>query len=342
MSWPDPARLRWTPTFRVPSGDETEIAVEILGDGHPGPTIVFTPGWTFSSRSWHYQRMLAERWRLVLMDHRDHGESGTGPREHRSVDQVGRDLYAVLQATCGRGSGAKGEEPGRDVVLVGHSMGGMTIMALAAEHPELFGSQVKAVALVDTSGRRPEEHTFGLRGPLAKAFLKQWESSLALMVSDPDKAERARRSGSKLSVAISRWLNLGPDADKRLAVFTEAMSAATNAQVVGDFWVSLDTHDKTVALETLSSVPTLVVVGDRDRLTPPSDSRAIAAAVRGSRLLELRGAGHCTMLEQPNAVNAALTELVLAAERDTNVPAPVERPAGRAPQPTPPEQKVAS
>src|SRR3954447_14561372 len=153
MSWPDTARLRWNPTLRVPSDDGTEIAVEILGDGHPGPTLVFAHGWTFSSRSWHYQRMLAERWRLVLMDHRDHGESGAGPRENRTIDQIGRDLAAVLDATC----------TNRDVVLVGHSMGGMTIMSLAAQQPERFESRVKAVALVDTSAQTdPESHTFGL------------------------------------------------------------------------------------------------------------------------------------------------------------------------------------
>src|SRR3954454_15879791 len=138
MSWPDASRLRWTPTLRVPSDDGTEIAVEILGDNHPGPTVVFVHGWTLSSRSWHYQRMLAERWRLVLMDHRDHGESGTGPRENRTIDQIGRDLAAVLEATCGRASGANQAESDREVVLVGHSMGGMTIMSLAAQHPELF------------------------------------------------------------------------------------------------------------------------------------------------------------------------------------------------------------
>jgi pimeloyl-ACP methyl ester carboxylesterase len=309
MSWPDAQRLRWTPTLRVPSDDGTEIAVEILGDGHPGPTLVFTHGWTFSSRSWHYQRALAERYRLVLMDHRDHGESGTGPRENRTVDQVGRDLDAVLQATCGgRGSGAG--ETVRDVVLVGHSMGGMTIMALAAERPELFGSQVKAVCLIDTSAARDPEDNFGLRGPLAKAFLKQWTSSLALMVSDPEKAERARRSGSKVSIAISRFLNLGTKPDKRLAAFTEAMSAATKAQVVGDFWLTLDTLDQLDALKAFGQVPTLVIVGDRDRLTPPAHARAIAAAVPDARLLELRGAGHCPMLEQPDAVNSALTELM--------------------------------
>ena len=302
MSWPDPSRLRWTPTQRVASDDGTEIAVEILGDGHPGPTLVFTHGWTFSSRSWHYQRLLAERWRLVLMDHRDHGESGEGPRENRTVDQIGRDLAAVLDATC----------KGRDVVLIGHSMGGMTIMSLAAHQPERFGSQVKGVALVDTSGRREPDHTFGLRGPFARAFLGQWKSSLALMVSDPEKAERARRSGSGVSIAISRFLNLGRGSDKRLAQFTEAMSAATKAQVVGDFWISLDSHDKLDALKVLAEIPTLVIVGDRDRLTPPENARKIAAAIPGSKLLELRGAGHCAMLEQPEAVNAALYELASA------------------------------
>jgi pimeloyl-ACP methyl ester carboxylesterase len=306
MSWPDHSRLRWTPTKLVPSDDGTEIAVEILGDGHPGPTLVFAHGWTFSSRSWHYQRMLAERRRLVLMDHRDHGESGTGPREHRTIDQAGRDLYAVLEATC----------TDRDVVLVGHSMGGMTVLALAAEHPELFGAtgsstpRVIGAALVDSSSVRPEEHTFGLRGPLATIWLQQWKSSLALMVSDPEKAEHARRSGSRISIGISRWLNLGRKPDRRLSRFVEAMTAATPAQVVGDFWASLDEHDKRHALKTLSTIPTLVLVGERDRLTPPADSRAMAAGIEGARLIELRDAGHCTMLEQPEAVNAAPDELV--------------------------------
>ncbi|HET6817278.1 MAG TPA: alpha/beta hydrolase [Mycobacteriales bacterium] len=304
MSWPDPHRLRWTPTLRVPSDDGTEIAVEILGDNHPGPTLVFIHGWTFSSRSWHYQRMLAERYRLVLMDHRDHGESGTGPRENRTIEQVGRDLYAVLEATCAD----------RDVVLVGHSMGGMTIMALAAEHADLFGSKVKAVALLDTSAKRPDDHTFGLRGPFATLFLKQWSSSLALMVADPEKAERARRSGSALSVRISAFLNLHRKSDKRLARFTEAMTAATKAQVVGDFWADLDAHDKVKALEALAEVPTLVIVGVADRLTPVTDARVIAAGVPRSRLLELDRAGHCAMLERPEAVNAALLDLVAQVE----------------------------
>ena len=306
MSWPDARLLRWQPTRLVSSDDGTRIAVEVLGENHPGPTVIFIHGWTFSSRSWHYQRLLAERYRLVLMDHRDHGESDSGPRENRTIDQIGRDLHAVIEATSGD----------RDVVLIGHSMGGMTIMSLAAQHPELFGSKVKAVGLLDTSAARNPADNFRLRGPLANVWTKRWAESLAQMSSDPVKAERLRRSGSRVSVTVSRFLNLGVKPARQLAVFTEAMSAATSAQVVGDFWMTLDSHDKLEALKALDGVPTLVLVGDRDRLTTVEHARVISAAVPGSRLLELRGAGHCAMLEQPEAVNAALRDLIEAAHTE--------------------------
>lgn len=311
MSWPDPRRLRYTPTLRVPADDGTEIAVEILGDGHAGPSFVFVHGWTFSSRSYHYQRMLAERFRLVLMDHRGHGESSPGPRENRTVDQIGRDLYAVIAATCAD----------RDVILVGHSMGGMTIMSLAAQHPELFGAKVKGVALLNTSAGEVQDNVFGLPRPLAAAWLKQWESALSLMVSDPLKAEKARRSGTAMSRLISRWLNFGTKPDKRLVAFTEAMSAQTKAEVMGDFYLSLQEHDKVEALAALAHVPTVVVAGEKDRLLPPKHARVIAAEVPHARLLELRGAGHCPMLEQPETVNAALYDLADAVLTGTNVPA---------------------
>jgi len=300
MSWPDARRLRWTPTLRVPSDDGTEIAVEVLGDTHPGPTVVFVHGWTFSSRSYHYQRMLAERYRLVLMDHRGHGESDPGPRDNRTIDQIGRDLNAVLRATC----------EGRDVVLVGHSMGGMTIMSLAAQHPELFGTQVKAVALMNTSAVRTEDDVFGMPRLLVKAFSKQFEGAMALMVSDPEAAEKKKRAGSRGSLFMSRLLNFGKRPDKRLVAFTEAMSSQTKAEVVGDFSITLRGHDKVAALETLGNVPTLVVAGARDRLLPPKHARTIAAGVAGARLLELSDAGHCTMLEHPDVVNEALLELI--------------------------------
>ena len=311
MSWPDARRLRYTPTMRVPSDDGTEIAVEILGDGHPGPTFVFVHGWTFSSRSYHYQRMLAERYRLVLMDHRGHGESDPGPRGNRTVDQIGRDLAAVIDATS----------KDRDVILVGHSMGGMTIMSLAAHDPDLFGSKVRGVALLNTSAGEVSDNTFGLPRPVAAAFTKQWEGAMALMVSDPAKAEKQKRAGTRMSLLVSRWLNFGKKPAKQLVAFTEAMSAQTPAEVVGDFYLSLAEHDKIEALKALSHVPTLIIAGEKDRLLPPKHARRIAAEIPHARLLELRGAGHCPMLEQPEAVNAALYDLAEAVETGRSLPA---------------------
>jgi pimeloyl-ACP methyl ester carboxylesterase len=324
MSWPDARRLRWTPTLRVPSDDGTEIAVEILGDGHPGPTLVFAHGWTFSSRSYHYQRMLAERYRLVLMDHRGHGESGRGPRENRTIDQLGRDLKAVLDATCA----------GRDVVVVGHSMGGMTIMSLAAQFPELFGDKVIGAALLNTSSRSVTDTTFGLPRRLVAGMTKQWEGAMALMVSDPVKAEAQKRAGTRMSLFMSRFLNFGKKPDRRLVAFTEAMSSQTPAEVIGDFYLSLKEHDRYTALSALGNVATLIIAGEKDRLLPPQHSRLMAQAIPHARLIEVRGAGHCPMLEQPEVVNAALYDLVAAATQRTAVLAK--------PQPEATAQQVAS
>ena len=144
---------------------------------------------------------------------------------------------------------------------------------------------------------------------------------MALMVSDPAKAEKQKRAGTRMSLLMSRWLNFGKKPDKRLVAFTEAMSSQTPAEVVGDFYLSLSEHDKIEALKALSHVPTLVVAGEKDRLLPPKHSRRIAAAVPHARLLELRGAGHCPMLEQPEAVNAALYDLAEAVETGRSLPA---------------------
>jgi pimeloyl-ACP methyl ester carboxylesterase len=134
------------------------------------------------------------------------------------------------------------------------------------------------------------------------------------MVSDPAKAEKAKRAGTRASLLISRWLNYGTKPDKRLVAFTEAMSSQTKSEVVGDFYLSLQEHDKVAALKALSEVPTLVIAGEKDRLLPAKHARRIAAEVPHARLLELRGAGHCPMLEQPEAVNAALYDLAEAAQ----------------------------
>lgn len=104
------------------------------GAVYPELTVVLVHGYALSLDCFHFQRKhLRGRARLVLYDQRSHGRSPAAPAETCRIDQLGDDLFAVLQQT-----GVTGP-----VVLIGHSMGGMTIMNLARRHPELFGDLVQ-------------------------------------------------------------------------------------------------------------------------------------------------------------------------------------------------------
>src|SRR5215469_14344736 len=148
-------RLRTDPAADEPFGQVRGRPVEVMADDGvllyaevSGPddapvTVVFCHGYSLNQDVWHYQRLaLAEETRLVLYDQRGHGRSGRGDPDRASIDQLGTDLAAVLDAL------APGDAP---VVLVGHSMGGMTIMALADQRPALFGSKVAGVVLISTA-----------------------------------------------------------------------------------------------------------------------------------------------------------------------------------------------
>ena len=182
---PDPdadepfGELRGTP-MTVTAGDGVPLHVEVDGPDDAPLTVVFSHGYTLNQDSWHFQRRDLPRLRpgdarvrLVFWDQRSHGRSGRGSPENATIDQTGEDLYAVLKATV---------RPGAPVVLVGHSMGGMSVMALADRHPELFdggasprGSVSGAVAErttgkgVATVGEASEKGVRGAKGKMAKA-----------------------------------------------------------------------------------------------------------------------------------------------------------------------------
>ncbi|MGL4745189.1 MAG: alpha/beta hydrolase, partial [Dermatophilaceae bacterium] len=110
--------------------------------GRP-PTVVLVHGFALAVQSWVLQRRALRHngFRVVTYDQRGHGRSGQPDLPSCTVDQLARDLDAVLRATC----------PVGPVVLVGHSMGGMTVMAWAGGHPDVVRERVVAVALVSTS-----------------------------------------------------------------------------------------------------------------------------------------------------------------------------------------------
>jgi pimeloyl-ACP methyl ester carboxylesterase len=287
---------------KVMASDAVSLYAEVDGPADASLTVVFCHGYTLNADAWHYQhRDLRDNYRLVLWDQRCHGRSQrTGVRD-RSIDRLGEDLYDVLNALV----------PG-PCVLVGHSMGGMTIMALADRHPELFGDRVQGVSLISTSAGKLAELTLGLPAMVSKAVHWVVPPAVALLGRRADLVDRGREAGTDVSFLAMRYFGFGDPRSISPTVvdFVDTMIRSTPTDVIADFYPALMSHDKLTALDVLDKVPTSIIVGDRDWLTPPEHSRAIAAAVPTARLTVVPGTSHMLLLERPGVVNDALRELL--------------------------------
>ncbi|MFS2292577.1 MAG: alpha/beta hydrolase [Actinomadura sp.] len=287
----------------VHADDGLPLHVEVDGPDDAPLTVVFCHGYTLNLHSWHYQRRdLRGSVRMVFWDQRSHGRSGRSDPLNATIEQTGDDLYAVLKATVRKN---------RRVVLVGHSMGGMSIMALADRHPELFDRQVVGVALINTSCGELGEMTLGLPMVLAKIVRPLAPWTLAGLGRRAELVERARGLGSDLAFVVTRKMAF---ADKHVSPtvvgFLEQMIRATPIDVIAEFYPALMAHDKVACLGVLGNVPTLVLAGGADRLTPAVHSRRIAEALPDAELVEVEEAGHVLPLEYPGVVTGGLRRLV--------------------------------
>jgi pimeloyl-ACP methyl ester carboxylesterase len=290
---------------RVVADDGVPLHVEEVGpEDAPGPTVVFLHGYTQQLAVWHYQRQAFAAdnpGRLVFYDHRSHGQSGRSHPGRSTIDQLGSDLHAVLQSCAPRGP----------IVLVGHSMGGMTIMALADQHPELFGSRVTAVALLSTSTGKLAEAAFGLPSAVAPVTQRVVPFLTRGMRSRPQVFERGRRLGTDLAFLISRsWAFGTRDVSPSLIEFVERMTASTPVDVIAEFYDTFTDHDKLAALDVLDRVETLILVGSKDKLTPMSHSQLMAQALPTAQLVVVEGAGHMVQLERAPLVTLHLRALL--------------------------------
>jgi len=274
----------------------------------PRATMVFVHGYALNLDSWHFQRLAfrGER-RMVLFDQRSHGRSGRSRREHSTIDQTGRDLAAVIGAVA----------PDEPVVLIGHSMGGMTIMALAEQHPDWFGSKVVGVALVSTSPGQLRASTLGLPGRAGRLVQLVSPAVLATLARAPRLVESGRRVGSDLGFVLTRTMAFGGPVPQEYVDFTDEMLSATPVDVIADFFPGFDLHDKYQALAAVGEVPTVVIAGANDHITPLDHGRRIAEAITSARLIEYDDAGHMIVLERHDDVTRELRDLVERADAAT-------------------------
>ena len=277
----------------------------------PGtPTVVFVHGYALNLDAWHFQRLaLRAEHRLVLYDQRSHGRSPRSLPQSCTIDTLGADLEHVVEQLA----------PDGPVVLVGHSMGGMTILALAQLHPEWFGRRVGGVALISTCADGIGDVTFGLPRSMARVLNDVSRSVLPTLGRAPRIVERGRRIGSGYALALTKRLAFGGPVPREYVDFADRMLSSTPIDVLACFYPEFARLDKAQVLLAGHWPATTIVCGSRDLLTPVHLSRRMADAVPAARFVEIADAGHLLMLERADAVNDELRLLIRTAR---TVPTP--------------------
>lgn len=286
------------PSRTVTASDGVALHVEVdeadpdrrpePGTPDGAPTLVFVHGWVCTLDTWHYQRLaLRGLVRAVYYDQRSHGASGRSSREASTFVQLADDLRRILDEVV----------PTGPVVLVGHSMGGITVQQLAQDAPDLFGDRVVGVVLLSTSSGRLVRNSPALRRllPLLRAGgpLVDWG-----------------RTFNSYSV-IQRWA-VGPDADAKYVDMADEMILKAPTHVLLDFYHAFVELDLRRSASVLSRVPVRVACGTQDLLTPLRHNQKLAEAIDGAELVTLEGAGHMIPFERHADVTRVVEDVLAA------------------------------
>lgn len=274
----------------VVTDDGAELAAEVTGPDDPAATVLLAHGWTLTRRSWRdvVQRVATARpdVRVVAYDQRDHGKSRpasvTAADGGASIGRLADDLAAVAAALA----------PDGPLVLGGHSMGGMTVLALAGRRPELVVERVDGVLLVNTAADQLTR-----RLPVALAM-----RALA--------AAPARLRVPRVPSVAARRFGYGSGATRQLVRRVRDGVPAPTARAVGTWFGALMDHDERESLAHLAGVPVTVLAGETDRLTPRRHAEAIARELPHARYEVVPGTGHMLLFERPDLVARHLITLL--------------------------------
>jgi pimeloyl-ACP methyl ester carboxylesterase len=278
------------------------LHVEITGNKRAPLTVIFVHGFCLDMGTFHFQRRALAAQpgvRVVCYDQPGHGRSGRLGRGEYTVDLLGSALQRIIEETAPTGR----------VVVVGHSMGGMAIMAMADAAPELFkpDGRIAGVVLISTSAGELSGVTFGL-----PQVLVRFRKPLLPVISGAGwvtagMVDRAREASTDLAWLLTRRYGFGSGRPSpSLVSYVERMNSATRTESVARYLRTLYSHDRVIALGAFAAIPVLVICGDEDLLTPVEHSQAICQALPNAELVVIPNGGHVVTLEHSEAVNAVL------------------------------------
>lgn len=295
-------------TYTVVSADGLALHVEEVGPADAPLTVVFAHGWTLRSGAWHYQRLGLSgpgfgagggpEARLVFYDQRSHGRSSRADTGRSTLAALAEDLSAVIGTAA----------PTGPLVLVGHSMGGMALLALAAAEPELIAERLSGFALIDSSA-------YYRRGDASRPATIGTQTVVRTLSATasrfPRLLERGRPAAKEAVWLLTRNYGFAAgDISVHVVDYLDRMVTGTPVEVIGEFLPVIAAHDVRAGLPVLADIPGVVICGEHDRLTPPAQSQALAAELTRSELVIVPDGGHNIILERPGPVNDALRNLL--------------------------------
>ncbi|MDN5726014.1 MAG: alpha/beta hydrolase [Propionibacteriales bacterium] len=294
---------------KVVTPDGVELHVEVDEPAAEVPdnlTIVFVHGYALSLDCWHFQRKyFRDTARVVLYDLRSHGRSSRSAPELCRVPQLARDLAQVLDEVVGDGP----------VVLIGHSLGAMTIMQLAQQRPDWFGTRVVGVGLCSTSTGDLAEHSIVKAIP-GRAFARIAPPLLATLNRIPQLVEGSRRAGTDLGWVVTKQMAFGrDDVPGPYVDFMAEMLGQVPLTVIADYYPAIGEMDERASLAVLSRVETAVIGGRSDVITPVEHTEKIIELLPGADALILDRCGHMGIIEHHEAFNAVLDQMISRARR---------------------------
>lgn len=299
---------RETHRFTFTTSDGTQLRA--LEDGTPDAplAVVLLHAWTTDSTSWdrvvaHLAREHPGTVRILRFDLRGHGGSDPPPRGGASIERCADDLAELITH----------EIPEGDVVLAGHSMGGMTAMALAERHPRLVAERITALALVATTSGGLAEPSYRLPRPAAHA-LNRVERNVLRPVLARARGSRITRYSRSLEPAL-RWLAFGKHPDRADIARSARLFANCHPSSTAGYRSSLAEHERTHALEAFRQVPVVLLAGMRDRLCPRPQADLMSRTLPHAEYFLYPGAGHMLPWERTTEVARRLNALVRSAAR---------------------------
>jgi pimeloyl-ACP methyl ester carboxylesterase len=277
--------------------DGTKIHVEVFGSDN-APQLVLTHGWGTTSTEWYYMKKhLADRFRVIVWDLPGLGQTEQPKDGSDSLEQMATDLNQVLSIAQGKA-----------VVLVGHSIGGMTNLTFAKLYPESLGSQVKGVVQIDTTYTNPVRTTshsrlnVALQKPLAEPILHLMIpfSPIVRIVNWISYEEGILY----LKNASSSFAGSETRGQVDLVSRTQAQSSPG---VVARGTLAMFHWDGTTVLPQIN-VPVLILVGKQDTTTLPSASATMQRSMPIAQMQVIDPSSHYALLEKNEVVNDAIAQ----------------------------------